>query len=252
MNGRQHKLTDKQRAFVAEYVVDMNATRAATAAGYSARTAASLGCQLLDDDLHPLVAAEVRRALARKELAAERKADDVLRYIHTVMFFCPADYFDPGGNGGWLISREEYRRLPFEIKCLVEEMEARTVKTKAGRVSTLWVRFVAKATAMTLAAKHQLGEKVNASMQGVVQLDWDAIAGVGRPVPDEIEERLRRVGEQARVALPVPGLPVGLKELPSSSLGGVCGNDFTRNGTLDSHAGAGGEGHGERGVNGQG
>lgn len=36
-------LTDKQKRFCEEYVVDWNATRAATAAGYSEKTAYSIG-----------------------------------------------------------------------------------------------------------------------------------------------------------------------------------------------------------------
>jgi hypothetical protein len=132
-----------------------------------------------------------------------RKADDVLRYIHAAMFFCPADHFDPGGKGGWLISQEGYRNLPPEIRCLVDEMEMRTVKTPAGSVSTLWVRFVSKATAMTLAAKHQLGEKV-----AVTQTHpwWEILAnGIpDGPVEDEVEIEIeRRLSERSASEAPV-------------------------------------------------
>ena len=41
------KLTDKQRTFVAEYLVDLNATQAAIRAGYSARNADKIGPELL-------------------------------------------------------------------------------------------------------------------------------------------------------------------------------------------------------------
>lgn len=41
------ELTDKQRLFVAEYLVDLNATQAAIRAGYSKKTAASQGQRLL-------------------------------------------------------------------------------------------------------------------------------------------------------------------------------------------------------------
>lgn len=41
------KLTDKQTAFVREYLVDLNATQAAIRAGYSERTAYSVGQRLL-------------------------------------------------------------------------------------------------------------------------------------------------------------------------------------------------------------
>ena len=40
-------LTPKQEAFVAEYLIDLNATQAATRAGYSAKTANEQGSRLL-------------------------------------------------------------------------------------------------------------------------------------------------------------------------------------------------------------
>lgn len=42
-----HKLTPKQEAFCAEYLIDLNATQAAIRAGYSAKTADRIGAQLL-------------------------------------------------------------------------------------------------------------------------------------------------------------------------------------------------------------
>jgi phage terminase small subunit len=36
-------LTDKQKRFVAEYLLDLNATQAATRAGYSEKTAVAVG-----------------------------------------------------------------------------------------------------------------------------------------------------------------------------------------------------------------
>ena len=40
-------LNDKQRRFVAEYLIDLNATQAAIRAGYSKKTAGSQGQRLL-------------------------------------------------------------------------------------------------------------------------------------------------------------------------------------------------------------
>src|SRR4051794_25723737 len=109
------------------------------------------------------------------------------------MFFCPADHFDPGDKGGWLISRDDYRALPQCIKCLIEEMESRTIKTKDGTTNTLWVRFVSKGQAMTLAAKHQLGDKVN--LHQVVNIDWDTLCtSLPDTVPDLVEERITALG----------------------------------------------------------
>lgn len=51
-------LTPKQERFVQEYLIDLNATQAATRAGYSAKTAYSIGQRLLKD-------VEVAKAVAR-------------------------------------------------------------------------------------------------------------------------------------------------------------------------------------------
>lgn len=47
MSKEDSELTDKQERFVVEYVRDFNATRAAIAAGYSVKTAASIGSENL-------------------------------------------------------------------------------------------------------------------------------------------------------------------------------------------------------------
>ena len=43
------KLSPRREAFAAEYLKDLNATRAAIRAGYSAKTASSIGARLLAD-----------------------------------------------------------------------------------------------------------------------------------------------------------------------------------------------------------
>lgn len=54
------KSSARQEAFVAEYAKDRNATRAAIRAGYSARTARSIGHENLTK---PDIAAAVERAI---------------------------------------------------------------------------------------------------------------------------------------------------------------------------------------------
>ena len=72
------KLTDKQTAFVREYLVDLNATQAAIRAGYSERTAYSVGQRLLKNvEIQRAVAA----AQAKRARRVEIKAEDVLRGV---------------------------------------------------------------------------------------------------------------------------------------------------------------------------
>jgi phage terminase small subunit len=70
-------LTPKQRRFVEEYLVDLNAKRAAIRAGYSARTAEQLGYQLLQN---PSVAEAIERAQQARSERTRITQDEVLRY----------------------------------------------------------------------------------------------------------------------------------------------------------------------------
>lgn len=69
-------LTEKQRRFVDEYLVDLNATQAASRAGYSQRRASEIGSQLLRK---PAVAAALQKAMQERARRTEIDADYVLR-----------------------------------------------------------------------------------------------------------------------------------------------------------------------------
>jgi Terminase small subunit len=212
--GRPRRITDKQLVWINEYVIDMNGARAARVAGFKHPDVA--GAKLLNPDKYPLVAIEVRKALAEKELRAEKKADDVLRYIHAAMWFQPLHYFLPGEDGGWFIDPDKVDALPPYIGCLIEEMELRKIVVGAGEnrqeVTRLWVRLVSKTAAMTLAAKHQLGEKIQTTNTNI---DVNALlATISRATSKTTDDRLRELVKPDDVK-PVEIKPViGLKELP--------------------------------------
>ena len=71
-------LNDKQRRFVEEYLIDLNATQAAIRAGYSAKTAHSIGEENLRK---PEIKSAIDAGLAQKQEKSERKASDVLKDI---------------------------------------------------------------------------------------------------------------------------------------------------------------------------
>ena len=65
-------LTAKQERFVAEYLVDLNATQAAIRAGYSAKTAEQIGFQLLKKtSVAAALATQSEKRVAKVELTAE-------------------------------------------------------------------------------------------------------------------------------------------------------------------------------------
>lgn len=74
-------LTDKQAAFAREYVIDLDATKAAIRAGYSERTAGSQGHELL---AKPAIAAEIKRLKAAKIERASIQADEIVEGLASI------------------------------------------------------------------------------------------------------------------------------------------------------------------------
>lgn len=78
MRDKSNKLTPKQSAFVAEYLIDLNGTQAAVRAGYSPRTANEQAARLLAKDS---VKEAVAEAKAKRAEECARTALDVLKDI---------------------------------------------------------------------------------------------------------------------------------------------------------------------------
>ncbi len=76
-------LTQKQCAFVDEYLVDLNGTQAAIRAGYSAKTAHVTACRLLKNvKVKPVIQASMDARAKRLEISA----DNVLRELARIGF----------------------------------------------------------------------------------------------------------------------------------------------------------------------
>lgn len=74
-------LTPKKRRFAAEYLVDLNATKAAVRAGYSKKTARAQGARLLTDvDVKRLVAAGQKKVADQLELDARLVLSELLAH----------------------------------------------------------------------------------------------------------------------------------------------------------------------------
>jgi phage terminase small subunit len=76
-------LTPRQRRFVSEYLVDLNATQAAIRAGYSRRTAKQQGSRLLSN---ANIRGEIERRRASFAAKSESKRDTVLRELAAIAF----------------------------------------------------------------------------------------------------------------------------------------------------------------------
>ena len=84
-------MTDKQKRFCEEYLVDLNATQAAIRAGYSPRSAGDVACKnLKKTDIR----ARIDRMLADQSVRTGVTADRVIRELAKVAFMKGTDVID--------------------------------------------------------------------------------------------------------------------------------------------------------------
>ena len=91
----ESKLTQKQQCFINEYLVDLNATQAAIRAGYSEKTAKSVGSENLTK---PDIQRAIQEAISKREIRTEITQDKVLSDIEDIKRHAMNDAFDAQGN----------------------------------------------------------------------------------------------------------------------------------------------------------
>ena len=85
-------MTKKQKRFVEEYLIDLNATQAAIRAGYSPATAKEIGCENLTK---PNIAAAISQAMAERSRRTGINQDRVLQELARIGFAKITDVVNP-------------------------------------------------------------------------------------------------------------------------------------------------------------
>lgn len=81
-------MTKKQKRFIEEYLIDLNATQAAIRAGYSPDTAKAIGCENLTK---PDIRAHIDRAMAERSKRTGVNADRIIMELAKIAFINAAD-----------------------------------------------------------------------------------------------------------------------------------------------------------------
>ncbi len=85
----EESLNHRQRAFVREYLIDLNASQAAIRAGYSAATAGQIGAELLK---HPKIAPAIERGKASRAARVGVTQEQVLAEMSVLANACVENY----------------------------------------------------------------------------------------------------------------------------------------------------------------
>jgi len=137
-------LTDKQAAFVEEYLIDLNQTQAAIRAGYSPRSASRIGDQLMD---HSGVRDAVARAKAERSKRTGVNADRVVRELARVAFSQP----------GKVIRFDDATVLKDATEdelAAISAVRVKVIPTEDGEGIEREIRMADKVKALELLGKH--------------------------------------------------------------------------------------------------
>ena len=140
--AKQQKLTDRQERFCLEYVVDLNATKAAIRAGYAEKNAYATGAENLRKPEIKKKIAQLQSEIAKR---TEITADMVVRELAAIGFADVRECFDASGN---LINPS---KLPDSIAKVVAGIDVIEVK-KDVRVKK--IKLWNKVQALESLAKH--------------------------------------------------------------------------------------------------
>lgn len=134
-------LTPKERLFVLEYIVDLNATKAAIRVGYSAKTAAQIGYENLRK---PHIAKAIDEAIKER---ADRLKVDASWVLQRLMSEATADIADIYADDGSLLPVSEW------------PLEFRTGLVAGIEVEELWEGQGDERTQVGLVRKIKLSER---------------------------------------------------------------------------------------------
>ena len=101
-------LPNRQARFVAEYLIDMNATNAAIRAGYSKKTAGVQGPRLLGN---VRVAAQIAEKTGKRLARLEITADRVLQELAKLAFYDPGALLESDGSMKQIADIDDVTRM---------------------------------------------------------------------------------------------------------------------------------------------
>lgn len=137
------KLTDKQKKFVEEYLIDLNATQACIRAGYSPKTAMEQGYQLLQKTS---VQEAIAESMAERSRRTGINQDRIVQELARIAFVKITDVVDSDGEINTNASDDD-------LAC-IESYKVEDSDSVNGSSSKREVKLASKIKALELLGKH--------------------------------------------------------------------------------------------------
>ena len=163
------KLTAKQKRFIEEYLIDLNATQASIRAGYSPNTAQEIGSENLSK---PIIKNEIDKAIAERSRRTGINQDRVLREIAKIAFVNPSDVI----NFNQATVKEN---ASDDDLAVISGVKIKSIPTDDGDIQEREVKLYDKLKALDMLGKH-LG-----MFTDKVELKGDMGVKIIDDIPDE-------------------------------------------------------------------
>ena len=152
-------MTDQQKRFVEEYLIDLNATQAAIRAGYSPKTANEQGNRLLTN---VSVQTELNKQMAKRSRRTGVTQDRVVRELAKIAFLDMTQVVDDHGR-----IRDD--ATPEDRAC-IESIKYKSSSSDQGESVEREVKVASKLKALELLGKHlgMYSDKLN--IEGAVPI----------------------------------------------------------------------------------
>lgn len=137
------RLTNKQRLFVQEYLIDLNATQAAIRAGYSVESARDIGCENLTK---PNIQTELAKAMAERSKRTGVNQDRVVLELAKLAFVKMTDIVDDEGKIKKTATEDD-------LSC-IDSIKYKSSDSESGWSVEREVKIGSKLKALELLGKH--------------------------------------------------------------------------------------------------
>lgn len=120
------QLTERQKRFCQEYIIDLNGSKAAVRAGYRKHSCQAQASKLLD---MPHVKAQLSKLIDERSKRTEITADQVIQELAKIGFHNVQDYLN-GGN-----SVKDFTKIPREHAASISAVKVTERKTGTGKTA---------------------------------------------------------------------------------------------------------------------